>query len=386
MENAGQSPRRIKRELKRLLQNDHSYAGGSIMGSMCTSPHPLARKIFSRYIHKNVGDPGLFPATAELEGKTVAMLGRLLSNEAAAGFILTGGSEANIAALWTAKLLHKDKGNEVLVPESAHFSFDKAASLLELKLNKVPLTDDFTVDAGELEKRITPRTIAIVGIAGTTPLGVVDPIPELSRIAVKQGLYLHVDAALGGFILPFLPALGRKAPEFDFSLPGVSSITIDPHKMGMSVIPGGGIIYRSAELAAVVHVFVPYLAGGETAQATVVGTRSGASVLAAWAMLKHLGRGGYTEVVKRCMENTDYLAQGIKETDGLYLPCKPVLNVVGVASRKLPAQALAARLRARGWALSLFPEHIRVVLMPHVRRSHIRRFLADCRGALHELL
>ncbi len=384
MENAGQSPRRIKRELKRLLQNDHSYAGGSIMGSMCTSPHPLARKIFSRYIYKNVGDPGLFPATTELEGRAVAMLGRLLSNETASGFILTGGSEANIVALWTAKLMHKNKGNEVLVPESAHFSFDKAASLLELKLTKVPLQNDFTVDVGELEKRITARTIAIVGIAGTTPLGVVDPIAELSRIAVEHGLYLHVDAALGGFILPFLPALGRSAPEFDFRLPGVSSITIDPHKMGMSVIPGGGILYRSAELAATVHVVVPYLAGGETAQATVVGTRSGASVLAAWAMLRHLGRRGYTKVVKRCMENTAFLAQGIREIDGLFLPCDPVLNVVGVASRKLPVHELAARLRTGGWALSLFPEHIRVVCMPHVRRAHIRRFLADCRAVLHE--
>ena len=161
-------------------------------------------------------------------------------------------------------------------------------------------------------------------------------------------------------------------------------MTIDPHKMGMSVIPGGGLLYRNAELSAAVNVFVPYLAGGETAQATVVGTRSGASVLATWALLKHLGKSGYTEVVRRCMALTDFLAEGVRRIDGLYLPCKPVLNVVGVASRKLPVQELAARLRRRGWALSLFPGHIRVVLMPHLKRKHIQNFLAALASTLND--
>ncbi len=384
MNDKGQTPGRIKKELKKLLHKDHSFAQGRIVGSMCTAPHTFAREIFSRYIDKNVGDPGLFPATTALEAQTVSMLGRLLSCETVSGFILTGGSEANIVALWTAKMLHKAKGNEVLVPESAHFSFDKAASLLELNLKKIRLKNDFTVDIEAVKKQLTTKTIAIVGIAGTTPLGVVDPIPELSQLAVERGLYLHVDAALGGFVLPFLGGLGRPSPRFDFSLPGVSSITIDPHKMGMSVIPGGGLLYRNAELSAAVNVFVPYLAGGETAQATVVGTRSGASVLATWALLKHLGKSGYTEVVRRCMELTDFLAEGVRRIDGLYLPCEPVLNVVGVASRKLPVQELAARLRRRGWALSLFPGHIRVVLMPHLKRKHIQNFLAALASTLND--
>jgi len=384
MRDKGLSQQEIKQELEKILQQDLSFSNGTILGSMCTLPHNFAQEIFTIYIDKNVGDPGLFPATAELEDQTISMLGDLLSSRSAAGFILTGGSEANIVALWTAKTLHKSKGNEVLVPESAHFCFDKAASLLDLRIKKIKLTKEHTVSISDLEKQITSKTIALVGIAGTTALGVVDPIPELSRIAQERDLYLHVDAAFGGFVLPFLKHIGRSSIPFDFSLPGVCSITIDPHKMGMSVIPSGGILYRSAKLASVVKVFVPYLSGGETAQATIVGTRSGASVLATWALLKHLGRQGYAEVVKRCMELTDYLAQTVKEIDELSLLTEPVLNIIGISSRTISIQELAQRLRKKGWALSLFKEHMRIVLMPHLKREHIEKFVIHLKETVRD--
>ncbi|MBN1797405.1 MAG: tyrosine decarboxylase MfnA [Spirochaetales bacterium] len=375
MQDSGLSQQEIKQKLEKLLQQDLSFSHGRILGSMCTMPHNFAKEIFTAYIDKNVGDPGLFPATAELEDQTISMLGDLLSNRSAAGFILTGGSEANILALWTAKTLYKNKGNEVLIPESAHFSFDKAASLLDLRIKKITLDKNYAVNIEELKNQISPNTIALVGIAGTTALGVVDPIPELSRVAQEHDLYLHVDAAFGGFVLPFLHRIGRSGVPFDFSLPGVCSITIDPHKMGMSVIPSGGILYRSARIASAVKVFVPYLSGGETALATIVGTRSGASVLATWAMLKHFGRQGYTEVVKRCMELTDYLAAAVKEITELSLLAEPVLNIVGITSNIISIQELAKNLRKKGWALSLFDKHIRIVLMPHLKHEHIQKFI-----------
>jgi tyrosine decarboxylase/aspartate 1-decarboxylase len=385
MQEKGLSQQEIKKKLEKLLQQDLSFTHGTILGSMCTLPHNFAKEIFTSYIDKNVGDPGLFPATAELEDQTISMLGDLLSNKSAAGFILTGGSEANILALWTAKTLYKNKGNEVLIPESAHFSFDKAASLLDLRIKKISLDKNYVVNIEELKKQISPNTIALVGIAGTTALGVVDPIPELSELSQEHDLYLHVDAAFGGFVLPFLNRIGRSGIPFDFSLPGVCSITIDPHKMGMSVIPSGGILYRSAHIASTVKVFVPYLSGGETAQATIVGTRSGASVLATWAMLKHFGKQGYSEVVKRCMELTDYLAQAVRQIAELSLLTEPVLNIIGITSGTISIQELAKSLRKKGWALSLFKKHIRIVLMPHLKHEHIEKFIIHLKETVRNI-
>jgi tyrosine decarboxylase / aspartate 1-decarboxylase len=263
------------------------------------------------------------------------------------------------------------------VSEEAHFSFDKAARLLDLELVKLPLTPERTLDLEAVKNKLSAKTIALVGIAGTTSLGAVDPVAGLSEIAVAKGLYLHVDAALGGFVLPFARELGRDVPPFDFSLPGVQSITIDPHKMGMAVIPAGGILFRDKATAELVKVPVPYLAGGETALATLVGTRSGAAVLAVWALLEHLGRQGYRGYVKRAYALTDLLASEVRKIPGLAVVIDPVINVVGIATPDAPIERLAAALRRKGWAVSLFPRHLRVVLMPHLNEKHVRALVRD---------
>jgi tyrosine decarboxylase/aspartate 1-decarboxylase len=382
MKETGLSGRAVKRMLRAALKDDRTFGNGRIIGSMCTAPHPFAARVFSRYLGNNVGDPGLFPGSIALEAEAIRSLGALLSLPDAHGYVVTGGTEANILALWAARESAGGRGREVLVSEAAHFSFDKAARMLELELVKLPLRPDHTVDTAAARKRLSARTIALVGIAGTTDLGVIDPIEELSRLAVEKGIYLHVDAALGGFVIPFARELGRKVNAFDFSLPGVQSVTIDPHKMGMAPIPAGGILFRSGELSELVRIKVPYLSGGETALATIVGTRSGASVLAVWALLEHLGRRGYRAVVARAYELTDYLAAEVRKISGLTLAAEPVINVVGIAATDIPCDQLAARLREKGWAVSLFPDHLRVVLMPHLRLKHIRRLVADLRAVV----
>ncbi len=370
----------INGKLKRALASDHSFGSGRIIGSMCTAPHPFAARIFSRHLEINAGDPGLFPGAIALEAEAIRSLGELLSLPEAHGYVVTGGTEANILALWAARENARGKGREVLASEAAHFSFDKAACLLGLDLVRVPCGPDGALDVAALEKRVSPYTVALVGIAGTTDLGVVDPIGELSRIAVERGIYLHVDAALGGFVIPFARELGRPAPAFDFSLPGVQSVTVDPHKMGMAPIPAGGILFRSRELSELVRIKVPYLSGGETALPTLVGTRSGASILAVWAMLERLGRRGYRAVVERAYELTGYLASEVRKIPGLTLAAEPVTNVVGIGATAMSCEKLASLLRDKGWAVSLFPNHLRVVLMPHLRLRHVKRLVADLRA------
>lgn len=377
MQDKGSPENSVLKELESRLRNDFTFGSGRIIGSMCTSPHPLGRKVYTRFLDRNLGDSGLFPAVAKLEEEAIRMLGGLLSNPKASGHIVTGGTEANTLALWAAKKLSKKRNCEVIVPVSAHCSFDKAAELLGLKIVKVGLNSRFQVDVEAVEKAVNSNTIAIVGAAGTTGLGVVDPISELSETASEKQVYLHVDAAFGGFVLPFMKEVGFDIPDFDFLSPGVCSITIDPHKMGLAPIPAGGILFRNEQLRKAVAWNVSYLAGGETEQATLVGTRSGASVIAVWALLNHLGREGYKRIVRRCMHLTQKLAVEIQKIKGLDIVAEPTMNIVGIKSEVLDIRRVAKELRLRRWAVALFPRHIRVVVMPHIQELHIEKFLDD---------
>jgi tyrosine decarboxylase/aspartate 1-decarboxylase len=372
-------------KLESELKEDFTYDSGRILGSMCTSPHEFARHVYMKCLEKNLGDPGLFRAATQLEQEAIGMLGSLLSHPNAYGHIVSGGTEANILALWAARNLGKNNRREVVAPISAHCSFDKAANLLGLKLIKVKLNGRFQMDIKEAEKAVTEKTAAIVGVAGTTGLGVVDPIRELSEIALAHEVYFHVDAAFGGFVLPFLEELGSNVPDFDFRVPGVCSVTVDPHKMGLAPIPAGGILFRNEEMMRSISTSVPYLAGGGTEHTTILGTRSGASAIAVWALLMHHGRQGYRGVVGRCMRLTSKLVDGIRRINGVRLKTMPTLNIVGITSNELDIESVAGELRRMGWAVSLFPSYIRVVVMPHVKPSHIEQFLQDLQETVEKL-
>ncbi len=367
-------------ELEQRLEGDFTYASGRIVGTMIAQPHPFAREVFARYLEKNVGDPGVTPATAALEREAVRMLGELLAHPGGAvGHVVSGGNEANILALWAAKTLAgpRETKGRVIVPASAHVSWDKAARLLDLDLVRVAVDAGYRLDFDEARRRVDADTIALVGAAGSTDLGLVDPIERLSDLALERGLYLHVDAAFGGFVLPFLADLGHDVPPFDFRLPGVASITIDPHKMGLCVQPAGALLFRTPAMARAVTVDVPYLAGGKTAQATLTGTRTGAAALAVWAMLVHLGRTGYREVVRGCMEATAFLVDGLAAIDRVEVLVPPTMNIVGLRPTCLSVAAFAEGLRAKGWTASQFPTHVRVVVLPHLRRGDLESLLSD---------
>ncbi|HXX87791.1 MAG TPA: tyrosine decarboxylase MfnA [Candidatus Acidoferrum sp.] len=381
----GLPQKKVARELSLRLKEDFTYKSGRIIGSMCSEPHSFARKIFANYLEKNLGDSGLFPATAELEKEAIKMISGLLSNDKASGHIITGGTEANILALWAARKSARKERCEVIVPASAHCSFDKAGELLGIRIIRVKLDSKFQVDTKAVTDAITPSTIAVVGIAGTTGLGVVDPIVELSEIALDAGLYLHIDAAFGGFVLPFLKDMGHDVPVFDFEAPGVSSITVDPHKMGLAPIPAGGILFRDEKVRELISWNISYLAGGEAKHATIVGTRSGASIIAVWSLLKHLGREGYDRIIKRCMHLTWKLADEIPRIRGLEIMTKPTMNVVGLTSHTLDIKQIAHELRLEGWAVALFPRHIRIVAMPYMQEKRVDEFLEDLKSVVHKL-
>ena len=371
MQPKGLSGKTVLTELKKIHNLDQRYADGRILCSMCTTPHPLAKKAYQMFFESNLGDSGLFPGSAQIEKEVVHELALLLHDENAAGFVVSGGTEANLMALLAARNMANVNQPEVVLPNSVHFSFTKICNLLSLKPVYAGLDSFFRVDTSEVEKCISKNTVAIVGTAGTAELGAVDHIERLSEIALHHNVYLHVDAAFGGLIIPFLP---NPKPTFDFNLEGVKSITVDPHKMGMAAIPAGGILFKDAKVLDSIKTETIYLT--DRVQYTFVGTRTGAAAASAWAVFKALGREGYQKVVGDCIKNTKLLAEGV-EKQGFKLVVEPTLNLV--AFRSANTKSLAKKLRAKGWFISYLPRYdcMRIVVMPHVKKRHVVAFLED---------
>lgn len=379
MELRGADEETIFNELNEVAKLDVPYE--RVLSSMCTAPHPIAAKAHADFIRSNLGDPKLFPGTSLIERKCIQMLGELLHLPDAVGYITTGGTESNIQAMRTAIQLTAGRVDRskasIIIPESSHYSFDKAAQLLGLRLKRAPLTDDLKVDPYAMAEMIDQDTIAMVAVAGTTEFGQIDPIKEIGKLAVENDLYLHVDAAFGGFVIPFLECSSKYL--FDFEVEGVQSITIDPHKMGMSTIPSGGLLYRNACHMKVLEINAQYLTS--QVQSSLAGTRSGASAAATYAVMRYLGKEGYEHIVSRCMENSRSLYDRLADM-GLDPVIDPVLNIVTFFAND--AMSVRRKLAEKGWYVSTTrdPVSLRMVVMPHVTEEAIISYVSDLERVL----
>jgi tyrosine decarboxylase/aspartate 1-decarboxylase len=364
--------------LEKTKKRDYSY--DRFFSTMCTLPHPIAVRAHDMFLETNLGDPGLFPGAAELEERVVQMLGELLGCPTASGYISTGGTESNIQAIRAARNEAGKKDGNIVVPASAHFSFDKIGDLLSLEVRKADLDQELKVDLSSVESLLDDRTVALVGIAGTTEFGQVDPIVGLAELAVERGVHLHVDAAFGGFVLPFL----EKDWRWDFRIMGVSSITIDPHKMGLSTIPAGGLLFRGQECLSALETETHYLT--KARQASLTGTRSGAAAAATYAVMMHLGREGFKEMVDYCMDLTRHLVSGARQI-GIEPVIEPIMNVVAL---KVPRTAeVREELMKRDWHVSMTREPnraLRLILMSHMTHANIDLFLADLEDVSRKLI
>jgi tyrosine decarboxylase/aspartate 1-decarboxylase len=372
---------KIFKELESFQQRDFCFSSGHILGSMCTQPHPIAREAYIQFLETNLGDPELCPGTKEIGYRFIAFISSLLhAPKTSIGQIVSGGTEGNITAMWIAKQLSGKK--EVILPESAHFSFQKIASLMDMKLREAPLTNEYVMDIMKMKKMIHAGTAAVIGIAGSTELGTIDPIPELSDICSDEHIFLHVDAAFGGFVIPFLRELHYNVPEFDFTLKGVSTISIDSHKMGYSAIPLGTLMIRQKHWLESISVESPYISSEK--QAGILGTRSGAPVAAAYAISQYLGLKGYKKVVKSCMDVTRYTEKRITDL-GLSLVMKPTMNVLGLQLKK-PSQ-IVKKLSEKGWRVNKVERLscIRFVLMPQITKQIIDEFIPVLKKTCEEV-
>ena len=360
-------------ELKRLRKKDPSYRDGKIISSVSTEPLNVALEAYRIFADTNALDTYIFPEVGKMESEVISWLGALMRKRDASGYITCGGTEANMMALYAAKKEHPEK-KEVIVPESAHYSIHKAADLMGLKVIQTGLDEDFRADASLINDSLNKKTLAVVATAGTASLGAVDPVEEINELCA--GTFLHLDAAFGGFILPFL-----ENNTINFELENLDTITIDPHKMGCCPMPAGAILFRDASYAEKMSVQPAYI---PVSTSTLSGSRSGGSIAAVWASIRYLGLDGYRRIVEGCMENTRLLCSRIRNISGAGLVTEPQLNIVGI---KLPEiDRTAAELRKMGWSVAVNSELscIRFVVMPHVTRETISEFAKDLQRILEK--
>ena len=331
-----------------------------ILSTMCAFPHEIVHDVHTMFAPTNLGDPGLYPGTAEIEKRFIQELGELLHSNTAGGYATSGGTESNLQAIRIAKKCKKVENPNIVVPASAHFSFEKTCDVLSIEMRVAPYSEGkYTVDTDKMAELTDKNTIAVCAVAGTTEYGVIDDVEAIAKIAREHDTFCHVDAAFGGFVIPFL----KQPIPFDFAINGVTSISLDPHKMGGSSIPCGCLLLKDPEEFSVLSVETPYLT--VKSEFTLSGTRPGADVAGAYAILKLLGKEGFRDIVAGCMENTRRLVDGM-EAFGYHRAITPVLNLATFENGDLP----------KGWKIShTRNNHLRFVMMPHVTRDVVEEFL-----------
>lgn len=340
------------------------------------------------FFSENGLNPTAFPSLRKFETEIVAMTAALLGgDDGTAGTVTSGGTESLLMAVktardWARKNRPQIKHPEMILPVTAHPAFEKAAEYFGVEAVHIPVRADYRADVESARKAVTANTILMIGSAPAYPHGVVDPIRELAAIAKEHGILFHTDACVGGFMLPFVRKLGYRVPDFDFSVPGVTSISADLHKYAYAAKGASVILYKTAELRR--HQMFVYTdwPGGIYPSSAMGGTRPGAPIAAAWAVLNYLGESGYLEMTDLVLKAARRLQDGVNATPGLKVISDPEMSVFAIGSAGLDVYALADELTKRNWHLDRqqFPPTLHMtVQFGHI--NVVAEFLSDLTDA-----
>jgi glutamate/tyrosine decarboxylase-like PLP-dependent enzyme len=340
----------------------------------------------------------LWPSGAKFEAEIVAMTAAMLGGDdpgrQIVGTVTSGGTESILLAMRAyrdrarARVRGRVTRPEVVAPTTAHVAFDKAAQCFGIKLVRVPVGADYRADVAAMRRAVTRRTVALVGSAPTFPHGVIDPIEELAAVAAERGIGFHTDACLGGFVLPWARRLGYDVPPFDFSVPGVTSMSADTHKFGYAAKGTSVVLYRGAELRWHQYFTATEWPGGLYFSPTLAGSRPGGLSAACWAAMVATGEDGYLEATGRVLETGAAIRDGIAAIPQLRVLGDP-LWVVAFASDTVDVYRVLERMTRRGWSLNGLHRPAAVhlcVTLRHTRPGVAERFLADLRASVAEAL
>lgn len=383
----GRSKDGLLRQMAQMRHHDADWREGKVFSLVFFAgeeAHEVIREAHALFFAENGLNPTAFPSLRRFETEVVHMSAGLLGSDGrVVGNMTTGGTESILMAVLAARewaKVHKPNVSapEIIVPATGHPAFAKAAHYFGVQVVQVPVGVDFRADPVAVETAVTPNTILIVGSAPSYPHGVVDPIPELAAIAQERDILCHVDACVGGFLLPFVRRAGFPVPDFDFTIPGVTSVSADLHKYGYAAKGASVILYRSRELRRYQLFATVDWPGGIYASPTMAGTRPGGTIAAAWAIMQYLGEEGYVNIARQVMETAVTIRQGIAQIPHLTILGDPPASLMAIASATLDIYEVGDEMGLRGWHLDR--QHFPASLHLTINYAHVQQagaFLAD---------
>ena len=357
----GLSKEEILATLQAFKSRDMDWKSGKVWCYVYNAgedPAAVTKEAYLSFLTENGLDPTVFPSMVKLETDVVRAIITLLRGDSnAVGHLTSGGTESIILAVKTARDMARAtkphiKEPEMVLPKTAHAAFHKAAHYLSVKPVLVDIDPaTFKVKPEAMRAAITDNTILLVASAPNYSQGVVDPIAEIGKIAQEKNLLFHVDGCVGGIHLSFMRKLGYAIPDFDFAVPGVTSISADMHKYGYAAKGCSVIMYRSKEI----RKFQIFACTDTTAYTlinpTVLSSKSGGPMAGAWAILNFLGEEGYMKIIKEVQEATKKLIDGINSIDGLQVLGEPAMCMFSFKSDVINVYQLADEMGKRGWYL-----------------------------------
>ena len=360
------------------------YAGEEVLN--------VSKKAFMHYFSENGLGLRAFKSLAKFESEVVGWgLGLLHGGADARGAMTTGGTESIFLAVKAARdalverLGAKAPARPTLVmARSAHPAFEKAAHFLGLEPIRTPLTKDFLADPAAIAARIDERTAMVVASAPAYPHGVMDPIEAVAKVARERGVWMHVDACVGGYIAPFAAMLGAKIPPFDFAVPGVVSISADLHKYGYAAKGASTLFFADATSFSHMGWSFDGWPRGQYFTHTLVGTRPGGSIASAWAVMKTLGREGYLDVTRRVLATRRAYQEGVEKL-GFRTLGDPQLSILAFGAEGRDIAAIGKAMNARGWLTGYVKDPDGIHLMLNLTHEPVvGRYLENLAAATTE--
>lgn len=389
----GRSRAEVLQALRGFGADDPDYKHGrlwSLVYYLDEGHADFMGQAYQSFSSANGLNPSAFKSLKRFENEIIAATAELLHGPAeTCGVVTSGGTESCLLAAKTYRDLARARRRvtrpEMIVPTTAHVAWFKAAEYFGIKLRLLPLDASLRADVGRLESLINRRTVMILGSAPGYPHGMIDPIEAMGAIAQRHGVPMHVDACVGGFILPFMAMNGVELPLWDYRVAGVSSISADLHKYGFAAKGASTITYRSLDLLKHQMFVCQDWPGGVFASPALLGSRPGGAYAAAWAAMQHFGISGYRELARRTLQAFEQLKQGIAAMPELRVLGDPQGPLLGYASRdpQVGIYAVGDQMDARGWQVNRlqFPEGLHAM----VTAKHLEcadDFLRDLKEAV----
>jgi glutamate/tyrosine decarboxylase-like PLP-dependent enzyme len=383
----------ILEQLEHFKERDPQYKDGrvwSLVYYVDEEHSALIKEAYHRFACENGLNPGVFKSLKKLETEIISATAEILNGtEEVCGVVTSGGTESCLMAVKTYRDMARDqrgvKKPEMIIPETAHVAWFKASEYFGVKIRLVPLLDDLTPNLRKLRRMINRNTVMILGSAPEYPHGTIDPIEEMGAIAQKRGIPLHVDACVGGFILPFMEMNGETLPPWDYRVPGVTSISADIHKYGYAAKGASTITYRNLDYLRYQMFVYQNWSGGIFASSALLGTRPGGAYAAAWAVMQYFGKEGYRQLADETLQAVNRLKSGIGEIPELEIMGSPKGPLFAFKSNSAAVNiyAVGDQMDARGWQVNRnqYPAGLHAM----VTAQHLQvvdQYLADLRAAV----